>query len=80
MQKLDAEDCEVCMVDNDVYFVTEEENKETGEEETVLYDEALNELLRTDGLVHVSSNGTVLEKCFEGTCNLYVLGAHSAQV
>lgn len=80
VQKLDAEDCEVCMVDNDVYFVTEEENKETGEEETVLYDEALNELLRTDGLVHVSSNGTVLEKCFEGTCNLYVLGAHSAQV
>ena len=73
LQKLEAEDCEVCMTGNTVYFLTEEENAETGEDEEVLYDEALNELLRTEGMIDFNVNGFAMVRNYEGTCTLYSL-------
>lgn len=73
LQKLEVEDLEVYMVGDAVYFKTEEENAETDEEEEVLYDEAFNELLRTEGRIEFNVNGFAMVKDYEGTCTLYSL-------
>ena len=73
LNKLAVDDCDVYMVGDQIFFVTDEEDPETLTDYTVLYDEEMNELLRTEWMMYISDDGHVLLNEYNGTCYVYDL-------
>ena len=73
LTKLPGEDCEVYPVGDQIFFLTDEEDPETGEEVTALYDGELNRLAQTEWLMSVSKDGHLLLNDYADACYVYDL-------
>ena len=73
LTKLPGEDCEVYPVGDQIFFLTDEEDPETGEEVTALYDGELNRLAQTEWLMSVSKDGYLLLNDYTDACYVYDL-------
>ena len=73
LTKLPGEDCEVYPVGDQIFFLTDEEDPETGEEVTALYDGELNRLAQTEWLMSVSKDGHLLLNDYTDACYVYDL-------
>ena len=73
LTKLPGEDCEVYPVGDQIFFITEEEDPDTGYDFSVLYDGELNQLVWTEWFVSISKDGYLLLNDYTDASYVYDL-------